>query len=149
LGAALFGAAGCDRGEFRPLAGPNRTLTLAIQGKTLEVELALDDPSRMTGLMFRDSLEEHRGMLFVYRAPEKLRFHMKNTRIPLSIAFLNDDGEILQIEDMAPHDEGNTEARTQCRFALEVNKGWFQKNGIAVGARFEDFAGKFERIGAD
>jgi uncharacterized membrane protein (UPF0127 family) len=66
-------------------------------------------------------------------------FWMKNTSIPLSIAFLDGKGTILQIEDMKPHDETSTRALHKGRYAVEVNRGWFERQGIKVGDAFADF----------
>ena len=69
-------------------------------------------------------------------------FWMKNTLIPLSIAFISDEGEILQIEHMKPKDLTSTKSKHRVRYALEVNKGWFKRHGIVPGARIEDFGEK-------
>ena len=84
--------------------------------------------------MFRDSLPENRGMLFVFPGPYTGTFWMRNTRIPLSIAFIGQDRRILNIEDMQPFDESTQHApRGAAFYALEVNQGWFTARGIRPG----------------
>jgi uncharacterized protein len=121
---------------------PGDRLLLDIKGRKLTVEVSCDDLSRRRGLQDREHLAEDAGMLFVFPRDERQDFWMKSTLIPLSIAFLDLDGKILQIEDMKPHDESNTTSNSKVRFAVEVNKGWFQKNGIGVGDAFSDFSEK-------
>jgi uncharacterized membrane protein (UPF0127 family) len=85
--------------------------------------------------MYRFSLPADHGMLFVFPAPQPLGFWMRNTYIPLSIAYLDADGRILNIEDMAPRDESSHPSRGLALYALEMRKGWFADKGIGVGAR--------------
>ena len=106
---------------------------LIINNKPLFVEIALDDESQRIGLQHRQSLDKNSGMLFVYQSPRPLSFWMKDTYIPLSIAFLNKDGRITSIKNMEPHDEKSTTSDENCKYALEVNRGWFDKNNISVG----------------
>ena len=115
-------------------------IALKVKDRTIQAEVACDDLSRLTGCMGRDRLGENQGMIFVYPRPDFLSFWMRNTSIPLSIAFLDDGGKILQIEDMQPHDETRTVSTTRVRYALEVNQGWFQRNNVGVGDAFLDFA---------
>lgn len=137
------GLPSCGR-SLPPLPAPGDRIRLEIKGKAIVAEVACDDLSRETGLMFRDRLPESTGMLFVYGRSRKLSFWMRNTTIPLSIAFLDDAGKILQIEDMHPHDETRTVSMHLVRYALEVPQGWFERNGIGVGDTFTDFR---DRVG--
>lgn len=121
---------------------PGDRLLLEVKGRKITVEVSCDDLSRRRGLQDRERLPEDAGMLFIFPRDERQDFWMKSTLIPLSIAFLDPDGKILQIEDMKPHDETNTTSNSKVRFAVEVNKGWFQKNGIGVGDAFLDFSEK-------
>lgn len=101
--------------------------------KKLSVEIA-DTPSRRsTGLMNRDSLGENEGMLFKFPHRDHLRFWMKSTYIPLDIAFINDDGKITQIAEMYPLSSRAIVAEQPCKYALEVNQGWFVNNDVGVG----------------
>jgi uncharacterized membrane protein (UPF0127 family) len=101
----------------------------------IKAEVAADAGSRATGLMFRESLAPNHGMLFVF--PEKAGhcFWMRNTLIALSIAFLDDDGSIVNIEDMAPRTETSHCPARAVKFALEMEQGWVAKRGIAPGAK--------------
>lgn len=111
------------------------TTTLQIGAHTLTAEVADDGEERALGLMYRDTLGQDDGMLFVYpdRAPRS--FWMKNTRIPLSVAFLDDDGTILEISDLKPMDDRSVSSVAAARYALEVNQGWFGKKGVVVGEK--------------
>lgn len=105
----------------------------------LKVEIARTHETRAKGLMGRTELEEGRGMLFVYPEPEILVFWMKNTLIPLSIAFFNSKKEIINILDMDPP-KGKELKRYRSQgpalYALEVPQGWFERHGIEPGAKF-------------
>lgn len=83
--------------------------------------------------MFRDQLSDGRGMIFVFERDEILSFWMKDTRIPLSIAFIASDGRILEIRDMEPFSLASVSSSRSCRYALETPKGWFERAGAAVG----------------
>jgi uncharacterized membrane protein (UPF0127 family) len=87
------------------------------------------------GLMGRKKLGDNSGMLFVFPRSKRLSFWMANTYIPLDIAFVGADGRIRQIEKMSPLCTKSIPSRDECRYALEVNEGWFSKNGIEVGAQ--------------
>lgn len=103
----------------------------------LTAEVAHTDPDRMQGLMHRRMLPENRGMLFVF---PNIAYHgmwMMNTYIPLSVAFLDDKGIIINIEDMQPHTRDAHSAKQPARYALEMNLGWFRKRGIGPGAKLE------------
>ena len=106
---------------------------LSINGTQFYVELAVTDESRNTGLMFRESLSYNAGMLFMFPDSGPLSFWMKNTYIPLSIAYLNESGRILNIEHMIPHNLSSVPSNGNAKYALEMNQGWFQDNNIIVG----------------
>ena len=91
----------------------------------------------MQGLMFRKSLGQNDGMLFVFPEAAAHCMWMKNTLVPLSVAFMNERGVILNIEDMAPQTENSHCARAPARYALEMSKGWFKSKGVAAGARID------------
>ena len=102
----------------------------------IQAEVAQTPEERSTGLMFRSSMEANRGMLFAFEPPARTQcFWMKNTLLPLSIAFLADDGTIVNIADMAPQTTESHCSQQPVRYALEMNKGWFAKRGIDRGAR--------------
>lgn len=147
----LCGLVSCvKKSNYQDKPGPGSTLQIKIKDKALDCEIALDEETRRTGLMFREpgQFTENQGMLFVWRRTELQRFHMKNTKIPLSIAFISEEGEILQIEDMKPYDERLTLSKMRVRYALEVNKGWFRNNGIEVGDKFVDFETSLSDLGS-
>jgi hypothetical protein len=101
----------------------------------LEVEVVSTPETQARGLMFRDSLPWDQGMLFVYDKLQPLAFWMKNTTIPLDIAFISAEGMIVEIFSMTPLSEKTRSSRAPALYALEVNLGWFRKNGIKVGDR--------------
>ncbi len=106
---------------------------LTIKEKKIKVEVVRTDEEKAKGLMFREKLGKKEGMLFVFEREETLSFWMKNTRIPLSIAFIARDGKIVDIQDMEPFDLKSHVSARPARYALEVNQGWFKKNGVEVG----------------
>lgn len=112
-------------------------ITLAAGGHKLTVEIARTDADREQGLMYRRMLPENRGMLFVFPEVAIHGMWMMNTYIPLSVAFLDQDGVIINIADMEPHTRANHSAARPAKYALEVNQGWFRKQGIKPGAKIE------------
>jgi uncharacterized protein len=115
-----------------------RTVDLVVGGVPLKAEVAEDEQSRAMGLMFRDSLSEDHGMLFVFDRPEQASFWMKNTKIPLSIAFLEEDRVISEEKQMRPYDESLIRSRSnQIRYAIEVNAGWFDRHQVKAGVKVE------------
>jgi len=138
---------GCSRRTER-VGRPYDELRLEIGETSLAVEVASDNPSRKLGLMNRPSLPESRGMLFMFPAVRAQRFWMRNTLIPLSIAFISDEGKILKIEHMKPKDLSSTRSKDKVRYALEVNKGWFERHGIVPGAEIKDFEEKVRNYNA-
>lgn len=101
----------------------------------IDAEVAADQQNRMQGLMNRRSMATNQGMLFVFTHPDRHCMWMRNTLLPLSVAFLDEQGRILNIEDMKPQTENNHCASAPARFALEMNQGWFASKGIKVGQR--------------
>lgn len=101
----------------------------------IEAEVAANNAARMQGLMQRKSMPPQRGMLFVFDHDAQHCMWMKNTFLPLSVAFLDAQGRILNIEDMQPQTEDNHCAVQPARYALEMNVGWFAQRGIRRGDR--------------
>jgi len=99
----------------------------------IEAEVAATPQTRAQGLMHRTELPEHRGMLFVFPHDAAHCFWMKNTLIPLSIAFIDAEGRISNIAEMQPRSEANHCARQPVRYALEMNRGWFSQRGLKAG----------------
>jgi uncharacterized membrane protein (UPF0127 family) len=111
------------------------TTTLTIGKQKIVAEVAATPEQRSTGLMNRFSLKPDHGMIFVFETAEPQGFWMKNTFIPLSIAFIGSDGRILNIADMAPQDERTHWSSGPAQYTLEMRKGWFAEHGIAPGDR--------------
>lgn len=101
----------------------------------IDAEVAADQASRMQGLMHRRSMPAGQGMLFVFAQADRHCMWMRNTFLPLSVAFLDEQGKILNIEDMQPQTETNHCAAAPARFALEMNLGWFSGKGLKAGQR--------------
>jgi uncharacterized membrane protein (UPF0127 family) len=101
----------------------------------ITAELATTPQSRTIGMMFREKTAPNHGMLFVFEYKAQQCFWMRNTPLPLSIAFIEDDGTILQINDMTPKNDTLHCSQRPVRFALEMEQGWFARKGLAVGAK--------------
>jgi len=99
----------------------------------LQLEVPQSDGEFKLGLMFRESLEQDRGMLFVFESTDQHSFHMKNTFIPLDIAFINEEGIIESIKELDPMNPIPVYPDGDVRYAIEVNRGWFSENGVVVG----------------
>ena len=106
---------------------------LRVGGIEIEVEIADDADERQRGLMYRESLEENQGMLFVYPEQRTLGFWMKNTLIPLDIAYIDREGRIVDIQQMEPQTTETYDSAAPAMYALEMNQGWFEANGIRIG----------------
>ena len=107
----------------------------------IRAEVAADFSTRGRGLMFRKSLAPNAGMLFIFDAPAIHCMWMKNTYIPLSVAFLDEKGEIINIADMQPHSEQSHCAARPALYALEMDRGWFAAKGIKPGSRMGGIPG--------
>lgn len=112
-------------------------IELTIGKQTLTAEIAGNDTDRMQGLMHRRMLPENRGMLFVFPNVAMHGMWMMNTYVPLSVAFIDEEGIIINIEDMQPHTRDAHSAKKPARYALEMNLGWFRKRGIGPGAKIK------------
>lgn len=117
------------------VAVPHRPIfcALSIKGKNIMVECAYTDYTRTLGLMYRKQLAENSGMLFIYPDERPLDFWMKNTRIPLSIAFIKADGTIADIKPMEPSSLERVASSQPVKYALEMNLGWYDRNNIKAG----------------
>ena len=114
---------------------PLPTTQIQIAGHTLQVEVADTDAERRAGLSYRTELASNSGMLFVYREDTPLHFTMRETRIPLSIAFADADGLIYSILQMIPRSNQVYSAGRPGRYALEVTQGWFREHNVNIGDR--------------
>ncbi len=107
----------------------------------IRAEVAADFPSRAQGLMYRKQMPSNAGMLFIFDEPGAQCMWMKNTLIALSVAFMDERGTIINIEDMAPQTEDSHCASRPARYALEMNRGWFAARGIKPGTRIGGIPG--------
>ena len=110
-------------------------LHLQLGKGTLETEVAATKGQRAQGLMHRNHMPDGQGMLFVYPMPAYFCMWMKNTNIPLSVAFIDAQGKVINIEDMAPQTETNHCTARNATYALEVNRGWFARQGVVSGTQ--------------
>jgi uncharacterized membrane protein (UPF0127 family) len=122
-----------------PSASPSpATIPVTIKGHTVRVEMAFTEAEQAQGLMHRTSMPSDRGMLFVFPKSAIRNFWMKNTRIPLSIAYIDADKVITNIREMQPLDEETPHLSSKpVPYALEVNQGWFATRGIVAGDTVE------------
>jgi len=140
LVAALL--ASCTLGAFATAAVAESALPAAELGfgmYRIEAEVAHTFETRQTGLMNRTAMPLHRGMVFVFPEARAHCMWMKSTPLPLSVAFVDDHGKVINIEDMQPHTTDNHCAAGQARFALEMNLGWFAERGIKAGDTLRGF----------
>ena len=101
----------------------------------IEAQVAQTPDQRATGLMHRKEMPQHEGMLFVFEQPTQQCFWMKNTLLPLSIAFLADDGTVVNVAEMAPQTLESHCSHKPVRYVLEMNTGWFAKRGVKPGSK--------------
>lgn len=106
---------------------------LALGMYQIDAQVAQTPEQRAVGLMFRREMPQHEGMLFVFEQPSTLCFWMKNTYLPLTAAFISDDGKIVNLADMKPQTTNSHCANQPVRYVLEMNQGWFAKRGITPG----------------
>jgi uncharacterized protein len=101
----------------------------------IQAQVAATPDQRMTGLMHRKEMPQHEGMLFVFEQPAQQCFWMKNTLLPLSVAFVGDDGTIVNIEEMKAQTLDSHCSAKPVRYVLEMNAGWFAKKGVKEGQK--------------
>ncbi len=147
---ALAGCGGCTGGCGKaappangPEAGPSlptaaqpklQTMKLWLGAEEMVAELALTAEQVQTGMMFRTNLAENAGMLFVFAAPQRASFWMKNCPLPLSAAYIDPEGIILEIHDLQPYNTNSVPASSErVQFVLETNQGWFRRHNIGPG----------------
>jgi uncharacterized membrane protein (UPF0127 family) len=111
-----------------------QTMKLWLGAEELVAELALSNEQVQTGMMFRTKLEENAGMLFVFSVPHRASFWMKNCPLPLSAAYIDPEGVILEVRKLEPHNTTSVTARTdRVQFVLETNEGWFERHKVTAG----------------
>lgn len=124
-----------DPSEPRQAQPKLRTMKLYLGAAELDTELALSLDQIRAGMMFRTNIAENEGMLFVFGVPHQAAFWMKNTRVPLSAAYITTDGLIAEIHDLHPHDTNSVAAATdRVQYVLEVAQGWFARHNVTTGA---------------
>ena len=136
LGASLLLVATCALAGIAQAKEPvvtRPTISLNVNGHAVKAELATDDATRQKGLMFRTHMGKNDGMLFVFSQVAYHAMWMKNTLIPLSVAYMDDSGKIVSIHEMEPQTEISHQAEGPVRYALEMNAGWFSANKIKPG----------------
>lgn len=114
-----------------------QTITLSIEGVRLVTEIASTPDQRYMGLSFRKTLLDNEAMLFAYPEEQALTFTMRNTLLPLSIAYISKEFVILEIHDMPVGPGQLFPSKVPAKFALEVNQGWFERNQVSVGAQIK------------
>lgn len=110
-----------------------RDIPIFIGDKSVRVEVADNEVSRNIGMMFRKQLPQEKGMLFIFEDCAPRRFWMRNTYVPLSIAYIDPNGIILNVEKMNPLSESGVWSKGPAKYALEMNQGWFRDNGVSPG----------------
>lgn len=126
--------------KSQDLSKPNpklETVNLSVGNVVVKAEVARTEIERNRGLMFRSFLRDGEGMLFVFDYDQQVSFWMKNTKLPLSIAYIISDGTIVQILDLVPFSEEPKPSIRSIRYALEVPQGWFERAGIHVGDKIQ------------
>jgi uncharacterized protein len=136
-GLVLVGCSGEETTSEAGTSSPDESATVTIDASSgqrveVEVEIADDYAERQRGLMERTELAENAGMLFVFDSEEQLSFWMRNTLIPLSIAYIDAEERIIDIQDMQPLDETSHPSAEPAMYALEVNQGFFDEHGVGV-----------------
>lgn len=123
--------AGANEGQPQNLPAINLQAGMHV----IRAQVAQTPEQRSTGLMHRKEMPANEGMLFVFEAPGQQCFWMKNTLLPLSIAFIADDGRVVNIEEMKPQTLQSHCSKEPVRYVLEMNQGWFAKRGIKAGTK--------------
>jgi uncharacterized protein len=141
LSIAALSVTGLAAAQEEPQMKLQRTVLQAGMHR-IDAQLALTPEQRQIGLMWRQTMPAHEGMLFIFEEPSKQCFWMKNTLLPLTAAFVADDGTIVNLEDMKPQTTEPHCSAKPVRYVLEMNKGWFAKKGIKAGAKLTGAAFK-------
>jgi len=119
--------------------GPQKLASIRLTAgmHLIQAELAQTPDERSTGLMFRTTMASNDGMLFAFEQAGTQCFWMKNTLLPLSVAFVADDGSVVNIDEMKPQTLDSHCSTKPVRFVLEMNQGWFAKRGIKAGSKLQ------------
>lgn len=131
LGFMLLSASAAPFAQEAQTQLPRTTLSIGVH--QIEVQIASTNEETSTGLMYRQAMPTSEGMLFVFPQTNRFCFWMKNTPLPLTVAFIADDGSIVNLENMKPHSLDSHCSAKPVRYVLEMNQGWFSKRGIQPG----------------
>lgn len=135
---ALLPACADESNASRESPGASHYFTIGIGDKELHLQLALTRTERARGLMHRENLEENHGMLFLASRPHRQSFWMRNTGIPLDLAFFDARGQLLDVHALYPYNEDAVESRSDTALiAVETPRGWFDRNNIEPGAKLD------------
>lgn len=127
----------CQADKPKP-ADADAFFDMSVGGVAFRAQLAVSDAEKMRGLMFRDSLGENDGMVFVYETPSRASFWMKNTKIPLDIGFFDKNGVLTEVKKLYPHNLDSVgSSRADILYCIEMKQGWFGKNGVAATDRLD------------
>jgi uncharacterized membrane protein (UPF0127 family) len=133
--AATLLAVSCPASAQQPTRFPVISLNAGIH--VIRAEVAASEAERQQGLMFREKMGPNEGMVFLFGGPASVCMWMKNTLLPLSVAFLDENGKIVNIEDMQPQTTDSHCAKKPVRYALEMNQGWFKQKNLKPGSVIE------------
>ncbi len=137
--AVLSALAACSEQPAQSAAAsPETYFDMEIGGVPFRAQLAVSDAEKMRGLMFRESLGENDAMIFVYAAPQRASFWMKNTLIPLDIGFVDAEGTLTEIKKLYPQNlDSVRSSRSDIFYCIEANAGWFAKNRVGVSSKLD------------
>ncbi|MGK0176718.1 MAG: uncharacterized membrane protein (UPF0127 family) [Zhongshania aliphaticivorans] len=126
-----------EKAPVKPVAS-DIYFSIPIDGNTPKLQLALTESERNRGLMYRGTLVENHGMLFLFEKPGRRSFWMRNTQIPLDLAYFDAQGELLEIHSLFPYDENTVYSYSEeVLIAVEMNQGWFLRKNIQPGAQLD------------
>lgn len=131
----LAGCGGTENGDTPHSDSGLETVELTVGTETVTAEIADTTETRSRGLMYRETLPDDHGMLFVYPSPRVVSFWMKNTPLPLDIAYIREDGTIVGVRAMEPESLRSHPSPSAVPYALEMNQGWFSEHDIGIGDR--------------
>ena len=134
----LSACGGSEASKKSELKSVDERFPITVGTRVVQMQLVAERGEMEKGLMFRKSMGRDEGMLFIYSAPQKMSFWMRNTDLPLDIGFFDAKGELKEIYPLHPHDEQTRSSHGRnLQFALEMNQGWFKEAGVKPGARID------------
>lgn len=133
----VFAGCGADANKSAEPKSVDDRFAIKVGDHTVQMQLAVRAEETQRGLMFRKSMKEDEGMVFVFERPQVQSFWMRNTEIPLDIAFFDADGTLKEFYPAYPHDETPVASRGRRQFVLEMNQGWFSRAGVKPGVQMD------------